>query len=55
MQDDFIIEALRLMVKEIHMRSLNPDGGEMARLISKTACQLTAYMVGRDKGREGKS
>ena len=46
MEDDFIIEALRVMVQEIYLKRLLPDTGEMARLIDKKACQLTAYMAG---------
>ena len=63
MEDDFIIQALQVFVKDIAYRDLKRaaglDGdvdhdvwkeGELAQAIDKTAVQLTAYMLGYRAG-----
>ena len=45
MEDEFIIQALRVFVQDIKLR---PD--ETAEIVDKTAVQLTAYVIGRIKG-----
>jgi hypothetical protein len=49
MEDDFIIEALRNFVKEIFLKGLKESDPEMSRLIDKKACQITAYLRGRER------
>lgn len=45
MEDEFIIQALRLFVQDIKLR---PE--KTSEIIDKTAVQLTAYVFGRIKG-----